>query len=140
MAILADLAIGGGALLAAAYCMLLSRRLRALTRLDGDVGSAIAVLSAQVDQLTKALGAAEEGARAREQGLRDQLAQADAAARKLELLLAADRPARADPAPPDSAPTAGAAPEDGFAPFGRAGATERRAQTVRHRQRAGAQT
>ena len=45
MGILADIAIGSGALLAAAYCMLLSRRLRAFTRLDGDVGRAIALLS-----------------------------------------------------------------------------------------------
>ena len=32
MDIIADIAIGTGALLAAAYCMLLSRRLRAFTR------------------------------------------------------------------------------------------------------------
>lgn len=55
MTLLIDLTIALGAFLAAAYCLLLSRRLRALTRLDGDVGAAIAVLSQQVDALTRAL-------------------------------------------------------------------------------------
>lgn len=92
MEMFADIAIGVGALLAAAYCMLLSRRLRNFTRLDGDVGRAIALLSTQVDQLTRALSAAEAGSAAREQTLREQISAAEQAARRLELLMAADRP------------------------------------------------
>lgn len=92
MAIIFDLMIGLGAFLAAAYCMLLSRRLRSLTRLDGDVGKAIAVLSQQVDALTSALKAAELSNTRAGKSLSDQIAHAEATARQLELLLAAHRP------------------------------------------------
>lgn len=98
MNIIIDIAVGAGALLAAAYCMLLSRRLRAFTSLDGDVGRAIALLSKQVDQLTQALAAAEANSGKREQALRQQIAAAEQAGRKLELLMAADRPQTAAPA------------------------------------------
>jgi len=89
MQILIDLAIAFGAIFAAAYCLLLSRRLRALTRLDSDVGRAIAVLSKQVDDLTKALRAAERSTTCAADALGEQLLQAQATARQLELLMAA---------------------------------------------------
>jgi len=89
MDIVIDLAIALGAIIAAAYCLLLSRRLRALTRLDGDVGRAIAVLSKQVDDLTTALRAAEQQNSAAGTALGQQITQAEAAARRLELLMAA---------------------------------------------------
>jgi hypothetical protein len=108
-----DLAIALGAFLAAAYCLLLSRRLRALTRLDGDVGAAIAVLSQQVDALTRALANASHSSTQAEASLALTIARAETATRNLELMLAAGRP----PAPP--------APEDGFAPFSRASARPR---------------
>ncbi|MCC1482363.1 hypothetical protein [Roseibaca sp. Y0-43] len=135
MEILADIAIGSGALLAAAYCLLLSRRLRAFTRLDGDVGRAIAVLSSQVDQLTRALSAAESGAAQRESTLGQQIAAAEQAARRLELLMAADRP-KAAPA----AQTSAVAPDsfwgqgdDTFEPLERSRAPEHRLRTTRAR-------
>ncbi|WFE73200.1 hypothetical protein [Roseinatronobacter sp. S2] len=92
MAILIDIAVALGAFLAAAYCMLLSRRLRALTRLDGDVGSAIAILSQQVDALTQALNAASQSSTKAESGLNLTIARAETATRNLELLLAATQP------------------------------------------------
>ncbi|MGP9789378.1 hypothetical protein [Roseinatronobacter sp. NSM] len=92
MAILVDIAVALGAFLAAAYCMLLSRRLRALTRLDGDVGSAIAILSQQVDALTQALNAASQSSTKAETSLNLTIARAETATRNLELLLAAAKP------------------------------------------------
>jgi len=137
MDILADIAIGTGALLAAAYCMLLSGRLRAFTRLDGDVGRAIALLSKQVDQLTQALSSAEASSAARERVLREQITAAEQAARRLELLMAADRPqagARpaepAHPAPP-SAVWAETTPD--FEPLERTRAPEHRLRMTRAR-------
>ena len=62
-----------------------------LPGLDGDVGRAIALLSKQVDQLTQALSAAEASSSARGHVLRDQITAAEQAARRLELLMAADR-------------------------------------------------
>lgn len=137
MELFADIAIGAGALLAAAYCMLLSRRLRAFTRLDGDVGRAIAVLSTQVDQLTRALASAESGAASRESTLGAQIAAAEQAARRLELLMAAERPQTPKPAP--DIPSA-AAPQavwsqadHGFEPLERATSTDTRLRTTRSR-------
>lgn len=91
MEILTDLAIAFGAILAAGYCLLLSRRLRGLTRLDGDVGKAIAVLSKQVDDLTKALRAAQQSNTTAGSALEQKITQATATARKLELLMAASQ-------------------------------------------------
>ncbi|MFN4057299.1 MAG: hypothetical protein ACK4HW_03835 [Roseinatronobacter sp.] len=110
-----DVFIAFAAILAAAYCMLLSRRLRTLTRLDGDIGAAIAVMSQQVDALTKALSQASNSTTKAEASLALTIARAETTARNLELLLAANRtgPAVAQP-PMDSRPT------DEFSAFGRA--------------------
>ena len=121
MSILMDLAIALGAFLAAAYCLLLSRRLRALTRLDGDVGTAIAVLSQQVDALTRALQAASQSSTQAEASLALTIARAETATRNLELMLAAGRA----PAPRTAPPPEDDTPADGFAPFGRATARTR---------------
>lgn len=137
MDFIADIAVGVGALLAAAYCMLLSRRLRAFTRLDGDVGRAIALLSKQVDQLSQALSAAEASAGAREHALRDQITAAEQAARRLELLMAADRPG---PAPRTAEPSAAGAPAaartdpmEDFAPLDAARPSDHRSRVTRVR-------
>lgn len=137
MEIIVDVAIGSGALLAAAYCMLLSRRLRAFTRLDGDVGQAIALLSSQVDQLTRALSAAESGSAKREHALREQIQAAEHAARRLELLMAAERPHSTQR--PPSSPSAVAPPEpwaeqkDGFEAFEPGKMSEPRLRSTRSR-------
>ena len=121
MTVILDLGIALGAFLAAAYCLLLSRRLRAFAQLDGDVGAAIAVLSQQVDALTRALQAASTSSTQAEASLALTIARAETATRNLELLLAAGRaPGAQAPAPTD----------DTFAPFARAGT---RARVLRSR-------
>lgn len=84
-----NLLVGMGALAASAYCLLLSRRLRALSRLDGELGSAIAILSKQVDSLSAALLAAQGTSTRAEDTLRGTIARADDTIRKLEVLVAA---------------------------------------------------
>lgn len=85
---LIDFTIGAAALLAAAYCLMLSRRLRSLSRLDGDVGNAIALLSAQVDALNTALIRAQRASDSSVTQLSAQTERANKATRQLELLLA----------------------------------------------------
>ncbi|MCC5955909.1 MAG: hypothetical protein JJU07_07395 [Natronohydrobacter sp.] len=147
MGLLIDLVIAVAALLAAAYCMVLSRRLRALTRLDGDVGKAIAVLSQQVDALTRALHQAEKTNAQASSALDAQIDRADATARRLELMMAAQQGgAKNTPPMPDVsavAPRVHDAPADpssDFAPFGRAGARngETRPRVLRQREPLGA--
>ncbi|MEP5757945.1 MAG: hypothetical protein ABJ327_01295 [Litoreibacter sp.] len=58
----ADIFLGAGALTAAFYCLVLSRKLSKLSGLDQDLGSAIAVLSNQVDGMTKVLAEAKQSA------------------------------------------------------------------------------
>jgi len=55
MAYIADIFLTAGALAAGFYCFVLSRRLRRFTDLEHGVGGAIALLSVQVDALSKAL-------------------------------------------------------------------------------------
>ena len=102
MDLILNLIIGLAALVAAAYCLLLSRRLRALSRLDSDVGAAIAILSRQVDALTSALQAAQTTSTRAEDTLRQTISRADDTIRKLELLLAAG--GRPDPSQTAASP------------------------------------
>ena len=88
MAYLSDLLVAAAALGAALYCFILSRRLQALTRLDGGLGSAIALLSAQVDDLSRALRQARDGAESEAAALDAKIARAEAACGRLDLLLA----------------------------------------------------
>lgn len=135
MGFVLDMLIAFSALLAAAYCLLLSRRLRAFTRLDGDVGKAIAVLSQQVDALTNALRAAEQSNTRADTALEQQIARADATARKLELLMAAQHMPRAEE--PQTARAGEKTEEDeDFAPFGRSRipAADERPRVIRKRE------
>lgn len=120
MSILLDALIGVTALLAAAYCLLLSRRLRAFSRLDGEVGKAIAVLSQQVDALSRALKAAEEANKTAAAALEHQAGRADMAARRLELLMAAHTHEAETPAVLRDTPGTAEEDELAFAPFSRA--------------------
>ena len=88
MEMIINLLMGAGALGAGFYCLILSRRLQALNGLEGGMGGAIAVLSAQVDDMTKALQAAQTTAGASHNALTGLTDRAEAAARQLELLLA----------------------------------------------------
>ena len=63
MNLIADILLAAGAMGAGLYCLVLSRRLRRFTDLEKGVGGAVAVLSAQVDDLTRTLGKAQATAR-----------------------------------------------------------------------------
>lgn len=85
---LADIFLGAGAFGAAFYCFVLSRRLRRFNDLERGVGGAVALLSAQVDDLTKALSSAQEAAHVTRSKLTDQIARAEQVTKRLELLVA----------------------------------------------------
>lgn len=106
MQYLSDLLLTAAALGAAAYCIVLSRRLKALGSLEGGMGSAIAVLSAQVDDLSRSLKSAQEAAGRVGGKLDGQTARAEAAARRLELLVASMHDLPEAPAEPARAPSA----------------------------------
>ena len=99
MSFLSDILLATGAFAAAVYCLVLARRLKALTGLDSGMGTAIAVLSAQVDELNRTLQTARDTAQGMTGRLGNQTERAEAAARRLELLIAAlhDLPDPADP-------------------------------------------
>lgn len=88
MVIVADILLAAGALAAGFYCFVLSRRLKRFTNLEHGVGGAIAVLSVQVDELSKALKQAEKASTLTASSLSVQSEHADAAAKRLELLIA----------------------------------------------------
>jgi len=88
MELIADILLGAGALGAAVYCLVLSRRLAAFTRLESGMGGAIAVLSAQVDDMTRALDRARGAASSSAEGLEGRTRRAEQVAERLELLLA----------------------------------------------------
>lgn len=106
MAFIADLLMAAGALAAGFYCLVLSRRLRRFTDLEKGVGGAVAVLSAQVDDLSKSLEAAQTTAGQSVSTLTEVSDRAEKAARHLELLVASlhDLPKEPAPEPPAQNP------------------------------------
>lgn len=86
--LISDVLLGLGALAAAGYCLVLSRRLKRFNQLESGMGGAIAVLSAQVDDMTRALERAQATASLSAEQLRALTDRAEAGADKLELLLA----------------------------------------------------
>lgn len=88
MDVIADIVLAAGAFGAAFYCHMLGRRLRSFARLEGGMGGAIAVLSQQVDDMTRALSMAQDTAGDSANRLEERVARAEAAAKRLELLLA----------------------------------------------------
>ncbi len=88
MALIADMLLLAGALGAGFYCHVLSGRLRRFTDLEKGVGGAVAVLSAQVDDLAKSLEAAQGTAKSSVSTLAEVSDRAEKAARHLELLVA----------------------------------------------------
>ena len=102
MALISDIFLTSGALAAGFYCFVLSRRLRRFTDLEQGVGGAIAVLSVQVDDLSKALAQAEFASSSSSSSLETQFQKAEAISKRLELLIAAmhDLPEPAAQTPP----------------------------------------
>lgn len=84
----ADILLIGGAVAAAFYCFVLSRRLRRFNDLDKGVGGAVAVLSGQVDDMTKTLKSAQSAAGKSTESLQELTSRAEDVARRLELMLA----------------------------------------------------
>jgi hypothetical protein len=109
MDLIADFLLAAGAFGAALYCYILSMRLRKFTTLETGMGGAIAVLSAQVDDMTKALERARGAATGSASGLEALTLRAETVAARLELLVAsmhdlpdAQTAPRADPDPSEA--------------------------------------
>lgn len=102
MELIADFLLVAGASGAGFYCYILARRLKRFNDLEKGVGGAVALLSAQVDDLTKTLVAARETSDGANTALGDLTGRAEVVAQRLELMMAAmhDIP---DASPQDSA-------------------------------------
>lgn len=109
MEMIADILLVAGALGAGFYCFVLARRLSRFNDLENGVGGAVAVLSAQVDDLTKTLEAAQQTAGQSTGSLEGLTDRAEGVARRLELLVASmhDLPEPARTPPPAPAAPAG---------------------------------
>lgn len=88
MEMIANVLMGAGALGAGLFCYVLAKRLTAFGTLEGGMGGAIAVLSMQVDDMTKVLDAARKAASESSRSLQAQTERAEQSAQRLELLLA----------------------------------------------------
>ena len=88
MTMIADFLLAAGAFGAAIYCYVLAGRLRRFSTLENGMGGAIAVLSAQVDDMTRLLDQTRTAATGSASKLEDLTARAEAAAARLELLVA----------------------------------------------------
>lgn len=88
MELIADILLIAGALGAGGYCVVLSRRLNRFTNLEKGVGGAIAVLSSQVDDMTKALEVARAETSNSASSLKALTGRAEGVAQRLELLVA----------------------------------------------------
>lgn len=88
MDLIADILLVAGALGAGLYCHVLSRRLSRFNDLEKGVGGAVAVLSAQVDELTRSLENAKLTASESTQSLDGLTERAEGVAKRLELLVA----------------------------------------------------
>jgi hypothetical protein len=102
MELIADILLVAGALGAGFYCFVLARRLKRFNDLEKGVGGAVAVLSAQVDDLNKSLNAARAVSDGSNAALTDLTGRAESVAQRLELMMASmhDVPA----AQPSAAP------------------------------------
>ncbi len=103
MDLIADILLTLGAFGAGIYCHVLARRLQKLTDLRKGVGGAVAVLSGQVDEMTTALQNARVSAKDSVERLSDVSQRAEAAASRLELLLASMHDLPEQPKKPMSA-------------------------------------
>ena len=88
MDLISDILLASATLGAMVYCFILARRLNQLNDLDKGMGGAIAVLSVQVDDMTKALGKAQNSAALSRSDLLVLTERSEKAAQKLELILA----------------------------------------------------
>lgn len=104
MELIADVLMSAGAFGAAIYCYVLSGRLKRFSTLETGMGGAIAVLSVQVDDMTRALEKARSAANGSAAGLETLVLRAEGVAGKLELLVAAMHDLPDVPTPPEPEP------------------------------------
>lgn len=106
MDLIADILLAAGAIGAGIYCFILGRRLNRFNDLEKGVGGAVAVLSAQVDDLTKTLSAAQTTAAQSADTLTELTKRAEAMSQRLELQMASlhDLPVPQTPPAPNTAP------------------------------------
>ena len=109
MEFIADILLVAGALGAGFYCFVLARRLTRFNDLEKGVGGAVAVLSAQVDDLSKALTQAQSASGSSTEALADLTHRAEAVAQRLELMMASMHDLSEDPGAPAPESTAPAA-------------------------------
>lgn len=104
MDLIADILLAAGALGAGLYCFVLARRLSRFNDLETGVGGAVAVLSAQVDDLARTLEAARAAADRSSGSLDEVTDRAESVAKRLELLVASmhDLPEATPPAEPSA--------------------------------------
>lgn len=88
MDLIANILLIAGSFGAAIYCWVLATRLKRFTTLESGMGGAIAVLSAQVDDMTVALENARGAANHSAESLEALTARGEAVAKRLELLVA----------------------------------------------------
>lgn len=88
MELIADILLAAGAIGAGFYCFVLGRRLKKFNNLEQGVGGAVAVLSAQVDDLRRTLTAAQNTAATSADTLSEMTARAEEMAKRLELQMA----------------------------------------------------
>ena len=88
MELIADILLVAGALGAGLYCHVLSRRLKRFTDLEKGVGGAVAVLSAQAEELKKSLDSARDASDQSGVVLKDLTGRAETVAQRLELMMA----------------------------------------------------
>lgn len=86
--LIADSLLVAACLGAAFYCMLLSRKINKLNQFETGLGGAIAVLSAQVDEVQKTLIATEKTASYAGEELKALLVEANEVSTRLDFLLA----------------------------------------------------
>ncbi len=103
MELVADFLLVAGALGAGFFCYILARRLNRFNDLEKGVGGAVALLSAQVDDLTKTLIAARETSDGSNIALNDLTGRAEAVAQRLELTMASMHDVL-EPESPDEVP------------------------------------
>jgi hypothetical protein len=97
MDFIADILLAAGAIGAGIYCFVLGRRLNRFNDLEKGVGGAVAVLSAQVDDLNRSLAAAQHTAAGSAQALTDLTNRAEETSRRLELQMASLHDIPAEP-------------------------------------------
>lgn len=88
MTLIADILLLAATLAAAVYCYVLAGRLRRFTALETGMGGAIAVLSGQVDEMTRALEKAQQVAGQSGQRLAVLTSRAEELSTRLELMVA----------------------------------------------------